>query len=209
MKDFDLHPTLSALALLFNFITYKCALCTQKIHTYVYFLLHQVPPRESWNGELLGYTVNCTEEKQNINYISQNVTSTKTITVHGWASTKTTINNLRTYTRYSIAVRAINSYGPGPWSASMYGITVEGTPEAAPQNVNCSALSSQSIKIVWQEPPLQFHGGIIQGYKIVYRPLLNQCRFNHMCVHVRTLKLSIYEFLGTRGWVGIDVGVQF
>jgi len=50
-------------------------------------------------------------------------------------------------------------------------------PEAAPQNVNCTALSSQSLKISWMEPPLQFHGGIIQGYKILYRPIVHQSEY--------------------------------
>lgn len=49
-------------------------------------------------------------------------------------------------------------------------------PEASPQNVNCSSLSSQSIKVSWKEPPLHLHGGIIQGYKILYRPLVKQSK---------------------------------
>lgn len=131
----------------------------------------QLPPRESWNGELIGYAVNCTEEKQNINYISTNVTMQKSIRVDGFATTKTTIGDLRTFRRYAIVMRAVNSYGAGPWSSVVYGTTLEGVPEAPPQNVNCAALSSQSIKISWLEPPLQFHGGSIQGYKVLYRPL--------------------------------------
>lgn len=53
----------------------------------------------------------------------------------------------------------------------MFGTTLEGIPEAPPQNVNCIPLTSQSIKISWLEPPLQFHGGAIQGYKILYTPI--------------------------------------
>lgn len=124
----------------------------------------QIPPRESWNGELIGYTVNCTEEKQNINYIiNSNITARKSIRVDGFATTKTTITNLRTFRRYSIIVQAVNSFGAGPWSEAVFGTTLEGVPEAPPQNVNCLALGPQSIKISWQEPPLQFHGGVIQG----------------------------------------------
>lgn len=128
------------------------------------------PPRDSY-GTLIGYNVNCTEEKQNINYISTNSTLQRLIQVDGFATTKTTIKNLRTFRRYSITVRAINSFGAGPYSSPIIGITMEGVPEAPPQNVNCIALTSQSIKISWFEPPLQFHGGVIQGYKILYMPL--------------------------------------
>lgn len=131
----------------------------------------QLPPRESWNGELIGYAVNCTEERQNINYISDNTTIRQSIRVDGFATTKTTISNLRTFRRYSIVVRALNSFGLGPWSVPVYGTTLEGVPEAPPQNVECFPLSSQSVKVSWYEPPLQFHGGVILGYKIHYRPL--------------------------------------
>lgn len=63
-----------------------------------------IPSRDSWNGELIGYTVNCTEEKQNINYISTNASLHKSIQVDGFATTKTTIKGLRTFRRYSIMV---------------------------------------------------------------------------------------------------------
>ncbi|KAI9579074.1 hypothetical protein GQX74_014691, partial [Glossina fuscipes] len=143
----------------------------------------QIPPRESWNGELIGYTVNCTEEKQNINYISVVNNSLKSVIVSGWATTKATLRGLRKYTRYAVTVRALNSFGSGPWSAPIFGTTAEGVPEAAPQHVNCTALSSQSLKISWLEPPLQFHGGIIQGYKILYRPIVNQSESVFISIH--------------------------
>lgn len=131
----------------------------------------QLPPRDSWNGELIGYTINCTEEKQNINYISSNASLRRSIQVDGFATTKTTIKNLRTFRRYSIVIRAINSFGVGPFSAAVYATTLEGVPEMPPQNLNCVPLTSQSIKISWLEPPSQYHGGVIQGYKILYSPL--------------------------------------
>lgn len=86
----------------------------------------QIPPRESWNGELIGYTVNCSEEKQNINYISMANNSHKSVMVGGWATTKATLRSLKKYTRYSVSVRAINSFGSGPWSTAIIGTTAEG-----------------------------------------------------------------------------------
>lgn len=144
-----------------------------------YYVLRpsQLPPKESWNGDLISFTINCTEEKQNINYISSNDTIRKLIKVEGFATTKTTITNLRTYRRYSISIRANNGFGAGPWSMPVYQTTLEGVPEAAPQHLNCTSLSSQSIKIVWVEPLLQYHGGVIQGYKILYTPLVQESMF--------------------------------
>lgn len=135
----------------------------------------QIPQRHAWNGELLGYTVNCTEEKQNINFVS-NKTMTRIVTVHGWATTKAVITNLRKYSRFSVRVRAFNSIAPGPWSLAVTGTTLEGVPEAPPVNVNCTSLSSQSVKVAWQEPPPQLHGGILQGYKVIYRPLVKDSK---------------------------------
>ncbi|XP_032577970.1 Down syndrome cell adhesion molecule-like protein Dscam2 [Drosophila sechellia] len=152
----------------------------------------QIPPRESWNGELIGYTVNCSEEKQNINFISVVNSSLKSTIVSGWATTKATLRGLRKYTRYAVTIRAMNSFGSGPWSAAIFGTTAEGVPEAAPQNVNCTALSSQSLKISWLEPPLQFHGGIIQGYKILYRPIVHQIDFPAKLEIKRTSNLETY-----------------
>ncbi|XP_016950327.1 cell adhesion molecule Dscam2 isoform X1 [Drosophila biarmipes] len=152
----------------------------------------QIPPRESWNGELIGYTVNCSEEKQNINFISVVNNSLKSTIVSGWATTKATLRGLRKYTRYAVTIRAMNSFGSGPWSAAIFGTTAEGVPEAAPQNVNCTALSSQSLKISWMEPPLQFHGGIIQGYKILYRPIVHQIDFPAKLEIKRTSNLETY-----------------
>lgn len=126
------------------------------------------PDRNLWNGDLIGYTVNCSEEKQNINYISANDSLQTMIQIDGPATTRTTIRGLRTFRRYAIKVRARNNFGAGPFSKSTYATTLEGRPEAPPQNTTCNTLTSQSIQISWHEPPIQYHGGVIQGYKILY-----------------------------------------
>lgn len=139
------------------------------------------PPKDTWNGDLIGYTINCTEERHNVNYIAaanETAQVRRTIRVDGFATTKATVARLRTFRRYAISVRAVNGYDAGPWSAPAFGTTMEGAPEAAPQNVSCAALSSQSIKIAWTEPGLQFHGGVILGYKIVYRPMVQESKRN-------------------------------
>lgn len=147
------------------------------MYEYTKFLIFlKQPPKNSWNGDLMGYMINCTEERQNINYIGNNDTIRRIIKVDGFATTKALVTKLRTYRRYSVSIRAINSFGSGPWSQPVLGTTLEGAPEAPPQNVVCSALSSQSIKIAWVEPLLQFHGGIIQGYKILFRPMMQESK---------------------------------
>ncbi|KRT80459.1 Immunoglobulin, partial [Oryctes borbonicus] len=129
------------------------------------FLSWQVPPRESWHGELLGYIVSWNEQSKLFN-------STKTLTVKGWATTKVQLTGLRKFTRYDITVRAFNSVSVGPQSPTILGVTKEGVPEAPPQDITCSQIASQSMKVLWSSPPLAQHGGIIQGYKVYYRPIL-------------------------------------
>lgn len=129
------------------------------------FLSWQVPSRESWNGELLGYIVSWNEQGK----LSNN---TKTLTVKGWATTKVQLTGLRKFTRYDITVRAFNSVSVGPQSPTILGVTKEGVPEAPPVDITCSQIASQSMKVLWSPPPLLQHGGIIQGYKVYYRPIL-------------------------------------
>lgn len=93
------------------------------------------------------------------------------MTVKGWATNKLQLTGLKKFTRYDITVRAFNSVSAGPSSASIIGTTKEGVPEAAPQNIACSEISSQIMKISWTPPPQNQHGGLILGYKVFYRPI--------------------------------------
>lgn len=131
------------------------------------YITWKLPPRESWNGELMGYIVTWNEQGKHMN-------SSKTITVKGWATTKLQLAGLRKFTRYEITVRAFNSVSAGPPSATIIGTTREGVPEAPPEDVACSQISSQSMKLSWTPPPVAFHGGHIQGYKIYYRPVASE-----------------------------------
>lgn len=74
------------------------------------------------------------------------------------------------YTSYSVVVQAFNRVGPGPMSEEVTQHTGEGTPEQAPQDVICTALTSQSIRLSWSSPPLASANGIIKGYKVIYGP---------------------------------------
>lgn len=44
-------------------------------------------------------------------------------------------------------------------------------PESHPMRVSCSPLSSSGIKVLWNPPPIGQHGGLIQGYKVIYLPI--------------------------------------
>ncbi|KAG7310295.1 hypothetical protein JYU34_003050 [Plutella xylostella] len=126
------------------------------------------PPREAWHGELLGYTVSCAELSP-AGVLLRN--TSRTLTVNGWSASELSLSALRKFTRYEVRVRAFNAVAAGPASAPVSATTLEGVPESHPQRVTCSALSSSSMKVSWSPPPPGQHGGLIQGYKVMYAPL--------------------------------------
>ena len=74
------------------------------------------------------------------------------------------------YTAYSVVVQAFNRIGAGPMSEEVTQHTGEGTPEQPPQDVTCTALTSQSIRLSWSSPPLASVNGVIKGYKAIFGP---------------------------------------
>lgn len=42
-------------------------------------------------------------------------------------------------------------------------------PDEPPQNVQCSPLTPESLRMSWDPPPIQSHHGTILGYKIHYK----------------------------------------
>lgn len=81
---------------------------------------------------------------------------------------KTTI--FRTYTQYSIVVQAFNKMGSGPVSGEVKAYTAEGAPSVAPQDVLCTTLTAQTIRVSWISPPLAAANGLIKAYKVIYGP---------------------------------------
>lgn len=39
----------------------------------------------------------------------------------------------------------------------------------APQNLRCSAVSPQSVRVRWDPPPPEHRNGVIEGYKVLYK----------------------------------------
>ncbi|XP_075216136.1 cell adhesion molecule Dscam2-like [Lycorma delicatula] len=90
-------------------------------------------------------------------------------TVRGSHRHEVTLNGLRNYARYEVTVRAFNQVGPGPSSTPLIATTLEGVPEEAPQDIRCTAISSQSLRVRWEPPAPEHHNGILQGYKVIYK----------------------------------------
>lgn len=78
---------------------------------------------------------------------------------------------LRPFTEYVVLVQAYNSMGTGPRSDEISLTTSEDVPSQAPPFTNCNPVSSESILVSWDAPPLASVNGLLQGYKVIYRPL--------------------------------------
>lgn len=74
-------------------------------------------------------------------------------------SGETSLVDLKKYTKYSIVVQAYNALGPGPTSTEVLALTLEDVPSASPQEIRCTATTSQSLQVSWNSvPEAQVHG---------------------------------------------------
>ncbi|KAI4469263.1 titin [Holotrichia oblita] len=126
------------------------------------------PPRETWNGNLLGYHVGyqiLSPDTQQSQY------TFKSVEVRAHFGGEATLQGLSKYTPYNIIVQAYNSRGSGPSSNAVTARTLEDAPSLPPENIKCQVLSAQSVRITWEPPLPEGRNGKIQGYKVTYHSI--------------------------------------
>ncbi|XP_068223029.1 cell adhesion molecule Dscam1-like isoform X2 [Palaemon carinicauda] len=89
-----------------------------------------------------------------------------------------TLKALHKFTSYMVTIQAFNSAGAGPRTTPVSATTEEDVPSEAPRDVQCTSLSSTSLLVQWTTPSLTAIHGILQGYKVMYRPV-HPTRFFH------------------------------
>ncbi|XP_045534730.1 Down syndrome cell adhesion molecule-like protein Dscam2 [Papilio machaon] len=124
------------------------------------------PPPQDWNGELQGYYVGYKLASSNKSFVFETVDISK----ESGKEHHLDILNLKTYTQYAIVVQVFNKMGSGPVSGEVRAYTAEGAPSAPPQDVLCTTLTAQTIRVSWVSPPLAAANGLIKGYKVIYGP---------------------------------------
>ncbi|XP_012286215.1 Down syndrome cell adhesion molecule-like protein Dscam2 isoform X2 [Orussus abietinus] len=125
------------------------------------------PPREDWNGEILGYYVGYRlSSSTDKPYMFETVEFSK----EDGKEHHLQIMNLKTYTQYSVVVQAFNKVGSGPMSEERRQHTAEGVPEQPPHDSTCTTLTSETVRVSWVSPPLSAANGVITGYKVIYGP---------------------------------------
>ncbi|XP_047520331.1 Down syndrome cell adhesion molecule-like protein Dscam2 isoform X18 [Pieris napi] len=124
------------------------------------------PPPQDWNGELQGYYVGYKLASSNKSFVFETVDISK----ESGKEHHLDILNLKTYTQYAIVVQVFNKMGSGPVSNEVRAYTAEGAPSAPPQDVLCTTLTAQTIRVSWVSPPLAAANGLIKAYKVIYGP---------------------------------------
>ncbi|XP_050346766.1 cell adhesion molecule Dscam2 isoform X6 [Nymphalis io] len=124
------------------------------------------PQPQDWNGELQGYYVGYKLASSNKSFVFETVDISK----ESGKEHHLDIFNLKTYTQYAIVVQTFNKMGSGPVSNEVRAYTAEGAPSAPPQDVLCTTLTAQTIRVSWVSPPLAAANGLIKAYKVIYGP---------------------------------------
>ncbi|CAG4980130.1 unnamed protein product [Colias eurytheme] len=124
----------------------------------------QPPPRETWHGTLLGYTIRwweaSDESKGNSDNASESGASAD--------ATSTTLRGLKPATRYAVSVRGYNAAGNGPASQPHYRHTLESPPTGSPEGLTCVSSGSTSLRVSWRAPEPDSRGGLITHYTLQY-----------------------------------------
>lgn len=122
----------------------------------------QPPPETEHNGLLRGYILRYRLAGLPGEYQRRDITSPEV--------NYCLVTELIIWTQYEIQVAAYNGAGLGVFSRAVTEYTLQGVPTAPPQNVRTEAVSSTSIRFLWNPPPQQFINGINQGYKLLAWP---------------------------------------
>ncbi|XP_049876724.1 Down syndrome cell adhesion molecule-like protein Dscam2 isoform X7 [Pectinophora gossypiella] len=134
------------------------------------------PQRDLWNGNILGYYVGFQELNSNSSVLSASGPGGASYTVRtvegaGTARARTTLSGLQKHAAYAVIVQAYNSRGAGPASPPTTATTMEDVPSLPPGSLQCTALSSQSVRVTWEPPPMRGRNGVLQGYRVTYAPV--------------------------------------
>ncbi|KAG8182320.1 hypothetical protein JTE90_004089 [Oedothorax gibbosus] len=122
------------------------------------------PDLDLWNGPIKGYYVGYKVFESTDSYLY------KTLEVGQGTREEVLLTQLHKFTSYSVLVQAYNAMGAGPRSDEVIVRTLEDVPGQAPREVKCASPSSQSLHISWSAPPPPSIHGVLQGYKVLFRP---------------------------------------
>ncbi|XP_017957799.1 Down syndrome cell adhesion molecule-like protein Dscam2 isoform X3 [Drosophila navojoa] len=117
------------------------------------------------------------------------------------------LSGLSKFARYNIVVQAFNQVGPGPLSEPIGAQTMEDVPSRPPEDVRCAALTSQSLQVSWQPPPIYHTNGLLQGYKLIFEPIIDDVMPNKDEVESRKTTALTTVLTGLRKYTNYSIQV--
>ncbi|XP_032309650.1 Down syndrome cell adhesion molecule-like protein Dscam2 isoform X4 [Drosophila ananassae] len=117
------------------------------------------------------------------------------------------LSGLAKFQRYNVVVQAFNQVGPGPLSEPATSQTMEDVPSRSPEDVRCAALSSQSLQVSWQPPPIYHTNGLLQGYKLIFEPIIDDIQPSKDEVESRKTTALTMVLTGLRKYTNYSIQV--
>ncbi|XP_043647320.1 Down syndrome cell adhesion molecule-like protein Dscam2 isoform X5 [Drosophila teissieri] len=117
------------------------------------------------------------------------------------------LSGLAKFARYTVVVQAFNQVGPGPLSEPAAAQTMEDVPSRPPEDVRCAALSSQSLQVSWQPPPIYHTNGLLQGYKLIFEPIIDDIQPSKDEVESRKTTALTMVLTGLRKYTNYSIQV--
>ncbi|XP_016955680.1 cell adhesion molecule Dscam2 isoform X11 [Drosophila biarmipes] len=117
------------------------------------------------------------------------------------------LSGLAKFARYNVVVQAFNQVGPGPLSEPTGAQTMEDVPSRPPEDVRCAALSSQSLQVSWQPPPIYHTNGLLQGYKLIFEPIIDDIQPSKDEVESRKTTALTMVLTGLRKYTNYSIQV--
>lgn len=84
---------------------------------------------------------------------------------------------------------------------------VYSVPSRPPEDVRCAALSSQSLQVSWQPPPIYHTNGLLQGYKLIFEPIIDDIQPSKDEVESRKTTALTMVLTGLRKYTNYSIQV--
>ncbi|XP_057323850.1 tyrosine-protein phosphatase 99A-like isoform X1 [Microplitis mediator] len=128
----------------------------QNISATAILITWKPPSLDTLNGEFLGYRISYRPRRKG--------SDIKEIYIRNRKIERHIIQNLETYTQYTVWLQVFNPEGTGP-NTSVTVMTDEGIP-STPLRLTAYGINSSSVELSWSEP--KHKNGIILGYRVFY-----------------------------------------
>lgn len=117
------------------------------------------------------------------------------------------IEGLKPDTMYNFQLAASSSMGLGVYTPVIQARTAQSTPSAPPQNVECTSVSSTSIRVSWVAPPVSSRNGALTRYSMAYQAVAGEDTSRHVVDNIPP-NVSSWEIKDLEKWTEYRVWVR-